>query len=162
MFKDKFKYKNKGFTLIELLMVIAIAIILAASAWPIYSGLQNSSHLNSAAAQTAQNIRFAQEKSRAAENDSAHGIYFEENSGAPDKLVIYQGGSYLTRDQAFDREYIFDSSLEMVSDIAGSDLNFFKGTGRSAQAGDIIITGQSSSRFIIISINSLGMVEVVY
>lgn len=153
---------RKGFTLIELLIVIAITVILATAAVPIYGGLQVKAQLNENTSQIIQTIRTARERSVAGYNNSAHGVFFDINSGN-DRYVLYQGSSYATRDVDYDREANLDSVLSLDNSsfaLAGDDIDitFSKGLGVPNNIGNLLLIHNTSGNRVI-SVSGMGTVQ---
>lgn len=144
---------KRGFTLTELLIVIGITIIVAAATIPIYGNLQISAQLNDNTAQIVQIIREAREMSMSRYNNSSHGVQFN-----PSNYVLYQGNSYLTRDNSYDRQFVLDNPLTLTPDLGGSDVNFSKGLGVPNATGTITLSHDVEGVRQII-INDLGIVE---
>lgn len=159
--RDKKFYRTnneEGFTFIELLIVIGIVTILASSTIPVYGNFQVASQLNETSAQTVQLLRQAREFSVAGKENSAYGVYFEENSGSNDKVIFYKGDSYATRDVEYDQIIILSNALDMDAVVVGDDVNFSKGLGTPSAVGVITISAYALESNII-EINDIGMVE---
>jgi prepilin-type N-terminal cleavage/methylation domain-containing protein len=156
--KIKIIRSKKGFTFIELLIVMGILTILASSTIPVYGNMQVASQQNEASTQIIQLIRQAREFSVAGKNDSAYGVFFEENSGDSDKAIFYMGGSFASRNSEYDLEAIFSKSLELESNLAADEVNFSKGLGVPSTIGTITVSADGLNADVI-NINSLGMVE---
>jgi len=154
--------REAGFTIVELLIVIALTAILAAAVSPIYGSLQVSAQLNESSAQAIQNVRTARERAAAGYNATAHGIYFDINSG-DDTITVYQGASYAARTSSFDQVISLDSAMTLSAtgfSLIGSDvdINFSQGLGEPDNTGTVTITHDvSGSRDIVV--NGLGLVE---
>ena len=148
---------KKGFTYIEL-MVIGLGTIIAAISVPIFGSWQTFSQLNEATVQIIQTIRLAREYSLARHRDSAQGVYFEINSSANDKFILYQGDSYATRDSDYDREIVLKDSLSLSTTLTNNEVNFSLGLGLPGNAGTVTLTS-SNTNTKDIEINSYGMVE---
>jgi len=153
----------RGFTITELLIVIAVGIILTASAIPIYGNFAAKAHLNESATQLVQTLRTAREYSVSRYNDSAWGVFIDINLMSDDGYILYQGDSYATRDVSYDREFNLDYSLffinvDFVLTGANIDINFSKGLGKPNNIGSIVMDqGVDGSKTIIV--NSLGLIE---
>lgn len=137
-----------GFTLTELIIVLAIIIILALAALPIYGNFQVLSQLNETTSQIIQNLRLARERSLAGYNNEQHAVQF-----LADKYVLSPGSTY-------ERQVTLASSLSLSTTLTNDDVYFSKGLGVPDDAGIITLThsiGQSRQ----IEINSFGLVEEV-
>jgi putative endonuclease len=152
------KKKGEGFTLVELLIVIAITLILAAAASPIYSNLQVSAQVNETSSQLIQTLRTARQRSQARFQNASWGVYFDINAAADDSYTLYKGTTYATRDSDWDRILILDSALSISETLSGSEVNFSKSLGVPNTTGNVILTHDVSGSKTI-SINSLGSIE---
>ena len=152
--RDK-KYKTKfAFTLIELLIVIAIFIVVVSFSFPLYGNLQTKTSLDAIEAELIQSLRFAKIKSKACVDNFAYGVYFATSSN---KIVIYQGNSYLTRNNENDIEKNYSSVLNFSTDF-GNDINFSKTFALPNHYGIFTINDNNENQ-IQIKINSLGIIE---
>ncbi|MBU1132015.1 prepilin-type N-terminal cleavage/methylation domain-containing protein [Patescibacteria group bacterium] len=150
---EKLPSKQSGFTLIEVLIVVSITVVLAISAVFAFGNLQVSSQLNENTEQMIQTLRTAQERSFARINDSPHGVKFQTN-----KFILYQGTSYATRNAAYDRETVLDTSLTITTTLTNDEVNFSRQLGMPDHTGNVTLThATSGSRQI--SINSFGRVN---
>ena len=154
---QKFRDKD-AFTLVELLITIAIILIIAVAAIPIYGNLQVTSQLNESSSQIIQAIRIARERSVAGLNNSRHGVYLEINTDAADKYILYQGSTYASRQTDYDLEVTLDNPLTLSTTLTGSEVNFITGSGVASSTGIITLTHDTGGTRTI-SINSMGAVE---
>jgi hypothetical protein len=106
-----------------------------------------------------QSLYLAKARSEAGLNNFSHGVYFEINEEDNDKFILYQGNSYATRDQNFDREIAINSSLIITINIAGNEVNFLKGIGLPSATGTIEIIHQTTKETRHINVNNLGIIE---
>lgn len=150
--------KRGGFTIVELLIVLSITVVLAVAALPIYSNFQVSSQLNDNSALIAQKLRIARQLSIVRYNGSAHGVYFEINSGSQDRVVLYQGTSYGTRDSNYDQPTVLDEPLSLTTTLSGNDVNFSEGRGLPNNTGTVTLAHQSSGNRTV-EINAIGKVD---
>ncbi len=148
---------HNGFTAIELLVVLGIVVLLSALAVPLSSGWHSGSLLDSAATQIIQTIRLAQNRSLARYNTEGHGVFFQINSGA-DRVILYQGSSYASRDANYDRVLELSTVLTLTTTLTGNEVNFSKGLGVPTTTGIITITHITSGSRTL-SLNSIGTVE---
>lgn len=146
---------QKGFTFIEIVITVAITLILATAATPIYGSLQAFTQLNESSALIVQAIRIAREQSIAGLNNSSHGVCFE-----PNRYILYQGPSCALKDQAYDLATNLESALSLSSTLQNGDLVFLKGTGAPNITGiDTITITHSVNGARVIQINSAGVVK---
>lgn len=151
---------KQGFTLIELLLVIGLSVVLIAAAVPLYTNLQVSSQLNEASAQLVQNARLIRTMSAARLNNTPHGIYFDISQTGADRYVMFEGPSYATRTQSYDRIIALDSVISLSSSLSGSsnEIVFSPTFGIPSATGTIVILhAVSGSRTI--SINRVGTIS---
>ena len=151
------RINHYGITFLELLVVITIIIVLAAAATPIYTNFQPQSQLNESTAQILQQIRTGVEFSKARYNNEAHGLYLEINPG-DDRVILYQGDSYATRDSAYDRIITLDPPITLSSSLTGNEVNFTKGNGYPDNTGTIVVT-HSVAGTRSISINEYAIAD---
>jgi prepilin-type N-terminal cleavage/methylation domain-containing protein len=151
---------NQGFTLIEFLIVIAITLILAVAAVPIYGNLQVSGQLNDTQDRFVQAVKTARQRSIAGLNNSAHGIYLEINANSPDRYILYQGPSYAGRNAEFDKVQSLFNTISATSTISLNEINFSKGLGVPNATGTVTFTHDSiGSR--VLQVNRLGIIEAL-
>jgi prepilin-type N-terminal cleavage/methylation domain-containing protein len=143
----------KGFTLIEILVVTAIMALLTGASVPIVGNLQKSSQLNEGSTHVIQTVRVAKERASSRLNDAQHGVKFLSGS-----YVLYQGDSYVLRDDSYDRTITLDNALSLVSTLQDDDVNFSKGLGMPNNTGSVTLT-HSVHGTKIITVNSFGKVE---
>ena len=148
---------QQGITFLELLLVIAIIVVLAAAATPIYSNFQPQSQLNGSVSQIVQSLRTGVEFSKARYNNAGHGLYLEINPGN-DRVILYQGDSYATRDSSYDRIITMDPPITLSSSLPGNEVNFTKGTGYPNNTGTIVIA-HSAAGSRSITINAYGVID---
>jgi len=156
LFFSIFLKKEQGFTVIELFLVITLTLVLVSLSVPIYSSLQISNQLNGSTSLLVQTLRTGKERSMARVNNSIHGIKLQENS-----YVLYQGSSYATRTQEYDRV----TELEGISlswSLSGSgqtdEIIFSKSLGVPNMIGTITLTNEDNKTKTI-SINEIGKIE---
>ncbi|PIT92167.1 MAG: hypothetical protein COU08_03730 [Candidatus Harrisonbacteria bacterium CG10_big_fil_rev_8_21_14_0_10_42_17] len=145
--------KKHGLTTIELIIVIAITIILAGSAAPIYGGLQVQSQLNEASSGVVQALRAAREESTSGVNNSAHGVRFNTTN-----YSIYEGDSYTTRVQSEDRTFTLRSAVSLTTTLTNDEVNFSKGRGIPDNTGSVTLTHVTSGTRVIM-INEFGVID---
>lgn len=145
-----FQNARCGFTLMEIMIVLAIMLILAAASAPFYSFFQSFGALNSSKQEVLENIRLTRSKALAGENNSSFGVYFSSN-----KYTIYQGDSYVARDQSQD----FINELPAGISFSGlSEIRFTLKTGLPSIAGTLTMTNASDNSTSSISVNSAGLI----
>ncbi len=145
--------KKDGFTLVELAVILSISLILAAASVGIYGNLNISSQLNENTSLIIQTVRAARQNSVSRLNNSSYGVKLEQ-----DRYVLYQGGSYQSRDANYDREAVLDKGLSLSTNLANNEINFSKQIGAPDNSGTITLTHQAGGGRII-AINNLGMIE---
>lgn len=148
----------KGVTLIELLLVIAIVLVVVGGGAPVVGRWQQSQQLNDTVVQMGQWLKTARERSLAGLNDATHGVYLEINDPGADRVILYQGASFVTRNSAYDRAVTLDVALSLSSTLAGNEVNFVRVTGKPNATGTITVS-HSVSDSRTITINSSGLVD---
>jgi len=150
-------YNSVGFTLIELLVVIAITMSLAALSLPTFANLQSSTILKDSTDQVVQAIRVTKNYSCAGKHNSDHGIYFENNGTANDKVIIFSGNSYQDRNTLLDEEIIIEANVSVSNTFIDNQLIFYKNSCMPNQTGIVNIGSNTIETNINISVNSLGI-----
>lgn len=146
---------NKGVTLIELLISIAIMLVMASLAIPIYGNLQVSSQINENSTLIIQTIKTARQDSISGINNRKHGIKF-----FPDNFVMFQGENYDTRIAAYDRNTSLDSALTLSTTLNNNEINFFRGSGMPDVFGTVTLTHSIGDEKTIL-INKFGIAEEI-
>ncbi|MFT7506865.1 MAG: prepilin-type N-terminal cleavage/methylation domain-containing protein, partial [Acidimicrobiales bacterium] len=142
------KVKQKGFTLIEMLLVLAIMATLAGFGTPIYLSLLGRTDLNNTVDIFTNSVRRAQVLSQASSGDMSWGVYTENGF-----ITLFKGGSYLTRDVAYDEVFALPTNIESSG---MSEIVYVKFTGFPQSAGTTTFTSaEKSSKDIYI--NSKGL-----
>jgi Tfp pilus assembly protein FimT len=149
---------SHGFTMVELLITIAIAIVLFSAVMSLQGNYGASAQLYSANIQILQTLRIAREKSIAGLNNSPHGVFFEHNAIAKDRIILYQGTSYALRDPLYDREIVFPLVLSVSSTLTNNDITFSKGVGTPNNIGTITLIHGGGVNAAL-SVNVLGVVS---
>jgi prepilin-type N-terminal cleavage/methylation domain-containing protein len=150
--------KNKaGFTLLELIITISLLAILAVVAAGSYIGYQRTFELESAARDIVDNLRDAQGRAMASENNLNWGIHFENNISGGPFYSRFSGSSYITSDETF----YLPSSIQFNTPTTGNSLdiifNKLKGTIASDLSIIISLTASSSDTRTI-SVNKAGKI----
>jgi type II secretory pathway pseudopilin PulG len=150
---------KKGYTLIEMMPVIVISIIIAAAAFTLQGKFMVNAYLDSDSEAVVQKLRVAQTRSMTGIENSEWGVYFDN---AEDKVVLFKGSNYSTRDTAFDEETEFKSSIDLsfVSLNGGGDeVIFERVSGITTQHGSVEISNNISEANTI-SISPEGTVDL--
>ena len=130
---------TKGFTLIEILLIIVIFSLLLGIGFSFFHSFLIKYYLTSASSELLQNLKRAQIRAQASENDSRFGIYF--NPGVGGSYILYQGNDYAHRNPDYDEEYILPKSLTLIVNLSGGSLevSFEKIKGLPSTTGTITI-----------------------
>ena len=148
-----------GFTSVELIIVIAIALLFFVAASPVYSLLFVSSEVNEHSFRIVQSARLSRERAVIRLNNSSHGVYIETNPSLGNRVVVYQGSSYASRDADYDTIIPLPSGLSVSTTIPGNDINFSKEFGVPASTGTILLVPRQGGGGRTITINNFGMAE---
>lgn len=147
---------KRGFTLVEVVIVLALFLVLAVAAVPIFSNFQTSTQIGQFSNQILQTLRSAREYSVARYQDSAYGIYFDTTNIGSKRFTLYQGATYASRNASFDRVFILDRSLLLTTTLTGNEINFAKGTGLPSTTGTVTVATPGGTTKVI-TINSYGL-----
>lgn len=135
-------------------MVIGIFAILAGGSLASFGNFVPSADLNESVTLLKQQIRKARELSVEGHNNSNHGIFVDP---ANQRVVLYQGASYSSRQIAADSVTVFNSKATLTSSFEDNDLNFAKWSGMPVVEGTITLGFPSGGQGSI-AINQLGVV----
>jgi len=138
---------RKAFTLVEIISVMGMMLLLFGISLPVYQSLMFGSDVENAQKILVSTLRTAQVQSMAVQDDSKWGVHITST-----QLVLFQGGSYLTRVQAYDIPYSLPSNLTVTSP---GDIVFTKVYGLPETIGTITIT--KNEKLTTIIINSRGV-----
>jgi type II secretory pathway pseudopilin PulG len=139
-----------AFTLLEITLSIGLLSILAGISLVLFNNLQANNDLDIVSASIAQDMRRAQDLSRAAQGDSAWGLFIQ-----PGILTVFKGDSH-TNSSPSDDEYIYISSAITIS--GQTEFDFAKTTGAPLNAGSVTLTTPNHVSNTV-TINSQGMVS---
>lgn len=151
--------KSNGFTLIELLTVIAVSMVLASLALPIYGNIESATALNDTERLLTQMLRSAESRSLSGKGASDHGLYFYSAGEDDERLVLFSGDSYATRNVSEDEELRIAKSATISTDFPDNEIVFGKNSSIPAQSGTISISSKTINRTINLEINRLGIVN---
>lgn len=148
------KSKVHSFTLVELLVIIGIIIILIAIAVPNLSFFQRESELINNSEEIINILKLAQNKTLASENASQWGVYFD-NTTLPHQFILFKGGSFSSRDSAFDENHKLPETIEIsqINLAGGKEVVFNRISGETNQAGNLtlrLISNPSKTQTIYI------------
>ena len=136
----------KGFTLVEFVVVIAVIAILAAATAPFYRSFYLAQQFESTADELVANLRRAQARAMASEQDSAWGVRWETGS-----YVIYAAD-----DASYDEDVNYS---DQVTISAVSDIEFNQLTGTTSDSGTITLTMSALDQSTSININAQGLIN---
>lgn len=140
--------KRAGFNLIEVIVVIAITSLIGAATLLFSIKLQNIGDTTSAKQELIQNLRLAQSKAMAGENDSSFGVYIQNN-----QYTLYRGSNYGLRVAPEDQILTLPKELSVST---SSDIAFTKKTGIPSAPITLTITDDINGKTETITINELG------
>lgn len=150
----------RGFTTIELFVVIGILAVILAGSAAIFSSLLQRTQLDSAVKDTVQLLRTADAHARARYRDLSWGVHVDD---AEQRVTLFAGSSYASRNQNFDVVVRLASSLRLENRTltgGGNEIIFQKGSSTPSATGTFEISHTGSGRYRI-SINSLGSIEYI-
>lgn len=140
---------KKGYTAAELVLVIGVFTILIGLSAPVFRSFIIKNDIDLAWNTFSHSIYRAQALARSGLADSGWGVYV--GSG---QIVVYQGGSYSTRNVSMDEVQTYPTGLSISGN---SDFNFQRGSGNTLAPGSITFQYGGESRTS--TINSLGTVD---
>lgn len=140
--------KLTGYTLMEVLLSISLVAMVSGLSVPIFQSALYRNQIDTSSLLAVRAIKTAQTFAKTAKNDSAWGVFFSTN-----KITVYQGGSYFTRDNSADQEY----DITGVSVSGLSEINYAKLSGLPSGTGIINITAQNNTKSI--NVNAKGTVS---
>lgn len=133
----------RGFSLLELIIVISIFSIFAGMTTTTYYSMKSHTNLELATGSLVEAVRFAQSSAQSGKGDSKWGV-----KTLTDKIVIFKGNDYTSRDTAFDSTFDFSGGV-IVSGL--SEVVFEKITGSTLTVGTMSLAGTSENRNIVIN-----------
>lgn len=141
--------KTDGFTLIELLLVIAIIMVIGTMSVVFFSRFLTQNSVANVQDQLIGQLRKAQIYSIMGRQNGGWGVRYGSNT-----ITLFQGNTYATRNTAFDEAFSVNSNISISS---FSEVDFAKTTGLPSTTGTYTITGNDTSKQVII--NSQGVVS---
>ncbi len=144
----------KGFTLVELILVIAIIAILAAMAIPTLGNFSNRTQIDATTSEIISALRFAQQKAMAVEQDSMHGVYFDEPNN---KFVLFRGNNY-GDNPSENIEFDYPNVINVAQGFTNNQVDFEKLFGTTSDTGNITITNNINQTKTV-SVSSVGKIE---
>ncbi|MDD4412351.1 MAG: type II secretion system protein [Patescibacteria group bacterium] len=148
---------RKAFTLTEILIVLAILSALLATGWPILAGYQRSAAVKEYTIKAVSLIRQAEFEAVAGFLNVPHGVKLFTN-----KMIIFAGSSYSSRNTAFDRELPLDEAVvswSLSGSGSSSEVVFSKSRAEPSRNGTIKFTFKDGVIKNII-VSNLGLIEI--
>ncbi|MBT6254319.1 type II secretion system protein [Candidatus Uhrbacteria bacterium] len=154
--------RAKGFTLIEILMVVSVVAIVFGYSLAVMSSVQKVARSQEATSGLLHVLSVTNENAMQNRSGDSWGVYLDYNETSRDvnEYIIFLGGSYATRDVAYDRTYTVDSAAQItdasLSGASPSDGNdhevvFSALSGETPQYGNITIESLGLSKTLNIS-----------
>lgn len=109
---------KKAFTIVELILVITLITILFAISTPFFIVLNNRNDVNLTYNYLESSIQRSNQLAKSQYMNENWGLYIDNTNN---KLIIYKGESYLTRDISQDEEILLPDGVLFQSD---QDINF--------------------------------------
>ncbi|MEI7718881.1 MAG: type II secretion system protein [archaeon] len=145
---DYHKCKKEGFSLVEIVVVLGIFALLFSISTSVYNNFKSHSNLEITVNGVVEAIRMAQSNAQSGKGDSKWGMKIVTN-----KVVVFKGDNYTSRDVSFDESFGF--SGEVVTGGV-SEIVFEKLTGTTLTTGTIILTSNTENKNI--NVNEKGTV----
>lgn len=145
---SKFKRKAyQAFTLVEILLVIGLLGVVTLMGLPLINGVVYQNDIDNASVVIVSTIRQAENNSRNGIEDSVWGVRLEFPN-----VILFKGGTYATRDSAYDTSYSLNSRLT----LSGlTEITFSKMYAIPSVTGNIMVTN-SNGNTSTININAKG------
>lgn len=145
---------KKGFTVVEILFVIATLSIIFSVIVPQFSKSREMQVLKNGVADILSSIDKARGQTLSSLNSSSYGVHFES-----DKIIIFKGQDFSTRDTAKDETVNITTPAVISSGTLAlpADIFFNRLSGTPSDSGTIIISTSSYSKTITIS--AIGVVS---
>ncbi|MBI4993586.1 prepilin-type N-terminal cleavage/methylation domain-containing protein [Candidatus Wolfebacteria bacterium] len=132
----------KGLTMIEIIVAMAILSVIAGLGFWVSLEFYKTYNLDSEFNILTSALRKVRNLSMTNFNESAHGIYIE-----PNRYVIFQGSSYVARNQSFDEIYEpLSVNFSGIGEAVFSQLS-----GDSSASGTIKINYETKNRQVFIN-----------
>lgn len=151
---DKLQPK-KGFTVIEFLIALAVLAILATIIFTSMSSFRNSKALQMVAEDALSLLDEARGDTLSAKDGYAYGVHFESS-----KIILFRGTTYSSSDSN-NKIVDIDGAVDVYNiSLAGggSDVLFQRLTGKTSQAGTVMIRLKSdNSKIKTIAIEISGI-----
>ncbi len=146
---------SRGFTLIELLVVIVIISILGSMSAVFYSRFLTQSNVSSVQDKLLGSFRKAQMYAMMSRQAGDWGVHYESSTN---KIILFQGSTYGSRNTAFDESTNVASSINFgtFTDVTFSRITGLPKNGIPSNTPTITITGPNNTNKTII-INSQGV-----
>lgn len=144
---------NKGVTLIELLISMAIIILMASVAVPIYGNLQIDTQMEEKADEIVQILKIARQDSMSRVNGVSHGVKFFSNS-----ITLFQGADYTTRLASYDWDVPIETPLGLSTNFSNDEIIFSTSLGEPNQTGEVYLSHPNADTKII-TVNELGLIQ---
>jgi prepilin-type N-terminal cleavage/methylation domain-containing protein len=138
-----------GFTFIELIVVVALILTISIASTGFYARFFTQNAASNAVDQITSSLRKAQIYSMMGKQNSQWGVKYTAN-----KIILFQGSSYATRNAVFDESFTVPNSVNVVG---LNEIVFYDLTGTPSATATISISGGNTNKSIII--NSQGTVN---
>lgn len=101
---------TRGFTLIEVILSISLLAILSATTLVVYQSYQGRNDLDLTSTTFVQMMRRAQVLSKLGSKGTSWSVHVDDN-----KITLYQGEDFATRDQSHDEVYMLPKNVEIIT-----------------------------------------------
>lgn len=145
----QYSYMKRGFTLIELVLSVAVLSIILLISIPLTQRYVVRNDMEVLSNIIVQDLYRAQNLARAGENNGNWGVYLQSGSA-----TVFQGDSYVSRNQAKDESYSFSPSITITGQ---QEYIFARFSGRLSVPGSTTLSNNSDTR--IITVGSNGVIE---
>lgn len=143
--------ESKGISLVELILAVAIIAILSAVTLPMGSRFIQKSHAKTTTETLVSYLNSSRIFSQSAKEGTTWGVYITQ-----DRITLYSGTDYATRNTALDQEYNVPASVTL--NPVPTEISFTKESGETT--GGIITITEAEGNFQTLTIDTEGNVDV--
>lgn len=135
---------KKGFTLVELVLSLVLIAGITAFSVPVFQRLLVASDLNASTDMLVHSLRRAQNLSRSVKYDESWGVKLID-----DRIIIFAGDDYLSRDVALDEVYDYSEAINFTGD---DEFVFSKLSGELATSGSVSLVNSFGVNVVDVSV----------
>lgn len=148
--------------MVEMVVVVAVIVILAALAIPLYADFQSGSQLDTVTKEIVHALREAQMRTIGGDGDLPWGVYFyDAPTGTGDSFTLFAGATHAGRDADMDivTQLPGSVSFSSITFTGGSAVVFSKVRGTTVNSGDVVLISTDGD-LVAVSVNAAGTVNI--